>query len=378
MGQKRDESFVERIIRSTNHCRIGLLAGYTTYRFVTIIKADLQVTLMTRDLGSESMLESDANVRDAINRGLMPGPRLYVATKPIASTASYEPKTENHIGGTCIPASADTADGPDELRKAVRRRLGFGADVIKVYVDYRRRIMRFPPKQQHPYISGIKFLPQNPNPDYVTFSDEELRAIKEEADRLQAPVVAHCHTQEGVDMACKAGFTSIEHGSQVQDLTVMKECDTLFVPTLALVEFVYPPKLKHCLSLVKKANDMGIRIAAGGDTGTFPHGENARELELLVKAGLSVEEVIQATTYRGWESCGGERCGRNFGWFDVGVAADLIALDKDPRDDPHAFREVSFVMKDAKVWKEDGHGVSMLDIGMPEEGSYLRHFGLPS
>lgn len=322
------------------------------------------------------MLESDANVRDAINRGLMPGPRLYVATKPIASTATYEPKTENHIGGTCIPASADTADGPDELRKAVRRRIGFGADIIKVYVDYRRRIMRFPPKQQHPYISGMQFIPKDPNPDYVIFSEEELRAIKAEADLSKAPVVAHCHTQEGVDAACQAGFTSIEHGSQVKDLSVMKKMDTIFCPTLALVEFVYPDRLKYVLSLVKKAHEMGIRIASGGDTGTFPHGENVREIELLLQAGLPVDVVIQAATYRGWESCGGEMCGRNFGWFDVGVAADLIALDSDPREDVRAFRQVSFVMKDAKVWKEAGKGVNMLDIGLPKEGAYLRHFGL--
>ncbi len=90
------------------------------------------------------MKEADANVRDAINRGLMPGPRLYVATKVIASTSAYEPRTENRIGGTCLPAGADAADGPDEIRKAVRRRIGHGADVIKFYADYRRRISGWP------------------------------------------------------------------------------------------------------------------------------------------------------------------------------------------------------------------------------------------
>ncbi|WWC69637.1 uncharacterized protein I206_103580 [Kwoniella pini CBS 10737] len=358
VNQKRDESFVERIIRATNHCRIALLAGYTTYR----------------DLGSESMQEADANVRDAINRGLMPGPRLFVATRVIASTLAYEPRTENHIGGTCLPAGCDAADGVDELRKAVRRRIGHGADIIKVYADYRRRIMRFPPKQQHPYKSEIKILPDDPNPDHNVFSDEELKAIVDEAKMAKAPCVAHAHTEDGVVAACKAGVLSIEHGSKAgkRGLQAMKDNDVILCPTLSVLESVHWPTLPTILDNVKKAFDMGIRIAAGGDTGTFPHGEGAREIELLIKAGLTVEEAIKSATYRGWESCGGDLCGRRFGWFEEGCSADIIALDTDPRTDEDAFRKVNFVMKDAVVWKQENQPVGIVEIGKPVRGEYLK------
>jgi imidazolonepropionase-like amidohydrolase len=144
----------ERIIRAVNHCRTALLAGYTTYR----------------DLGSESMHEADVNVRDAIARGLIPGPRLFVATRVLASTGSFESRTENGMGGHCLPAGSEAVDGVEEIRKSVRRRIAAGADVIKFFADYRRRIMRSPPAQQHPYITSVLHPPKEPNPDYVVFS----------------------------------------------------------------------------------------------------------------------------------------------------------------------------------------------------------------
>jgi imidazolonepropionase-like amidohydrolase len=116
----RDESLVERVIRATNHCRTTLLAGYTTYR----------------DLGTEGLSDADTNVRDSINQGLMPGPRLFVATEAIASS-----------GGVRMPPIADVADGIDGVRAAVRRRIGAGADVVKVYADYRKRTLWFPLSQ---------------------------------------------------------------------------------------------------------------------------------------------------------------------------------------------------------------------------------------
>ncbi|RFU27364.1 hypothetical protein B7463_g8965, partial [Scytalidium lignicola] len=346
VNQKRDESFVERIIRSVNHCRVALLAGYTTYR----------------DLGSESMKEADCNVRDAINRGLIPGPRLFVATRVIASTAAYEPRTENHIGGTCLPAGCDAADGVDELRKAVRRRIGAGADIIKFYADYRRRIMRFPPAQQHPYIPSVKFPPAAPNPELVVFSDQEMRAIVEEAELADCPVAAHCGSNKGVIAAAKAGSLTIEHAywADEETLLVMKEHNCIMVPTLAICERLYNFRMPQILAGVKRAWELGVRLACGGDTGTFPHGENAREMELMIEAGIPVEEVLAAGTIGGWESCGGDRCGRRFGWFEEGLAADIIALDSDPRTDSGALRKVSFVMKDAKVWKRDNIAIDMV------------------
>ncbi|OCF40169.1 hypothetical protein I317_05993 [Kwoniella heveanensis CBS 569] len=343
--QKRDESFVERIVRAVNHCRLGLMAGYTTYR----------------DLGSESMQEADVNIRDAINRGLTPGPRLFVATRVIASTAAYELRTENHIGGTCLPAGADSADGPDELRKAVRRRIGHGADVIKFYADYYRRLMRFPPKQQHPYIPSMKFQPADPNPDLVVFQDEEMNAIVSEANLARAPTIAHADSHEGVLAAGRAGVLSIEHASRAGEagLKLMKEKGVIFVPTMAIFELILQERFDRVVENLKLAHKMGVRLACGGDTGTFPHGENAREMEIFIESGIPVEDTLEAGTLGGWEACGGDLCGRRFGWFEAGCAADIIALDADPREDPKALRKVSFVMKDARIWKRNNEPVNL-------------------
>ena len=308
------------------------------------------------------MQEADVNVRDAIHRGLIPGPRLYVATKVLASTASYEPRTENHLGGTSLPAGCDAADGPFELRKAVRRRIGHGADLIKFYADYRRRIMRFPPKQQHPYIPSMRFQPDDPNPDHNVFTDEEMNVIVQEANMAHAPVSAHAHTESGVISACRAGATTIEHASRAGEkgLQAIKEHGVIMVPTMSVLERLHSKRFPEILEQLKKAHDMGIRLACGGDTGTFPHGENVREMELFIQAGISVEDTIEACTIGGWEACGSDLCGRRFGWFEQGCAADIVALETDPREDKGAFRKVSFVMKDARVWKENNVAIGMV------------------
>ena len=111
------------------------------------------------------MQDSDANVRDAIPRGLIPGPRIFVATRVLASTGSFESRTENGMGGHCLPSGAEAVDGVEDIRRAVRRRIAAGADVIKFFADYRRRIMRSPPAQQHPYIPSVLHLPKEPNLD---------------------------------------------------------------------------------------------------------------------------------------------------------------------------------------------------------------------
>lgn len=143
------------------------------------------------------MQEADCNVRDAINRGLTPGPRLFVATRVIASTSAYESRTENHIGGTCLPRGSDPADGAEEIRKAVRRRIGHGADIIKFYADYRRRIMRFPPAQQHPYVGSVLHPPPDPNPDVLCYSQAEMDALVAEAELAECPVACHAGTKRG-------------------------------------------------------------------------------------------------------------------------------------------------------------------------------------
>ncbi|OKL56685.1 hypothetical protein UA08_07996 [Talaromyces atroroseus] len=345
LQQKRDESMTERIVRGVNHCRTALLAGYTTYR----------------DLGSEGMQESDANLRDAIARGLTPGPRLFVATKVIASTGSYECRTENSAGGHCLPAGCDAVDGVEQCRQAVRRRIAAGADIIKFFADYRRRIMRSPPLQPHPYIPSVLHPPKEPNPDSMVFSQEEMNMIVAEAALARCPVSAHCCTLEGALGAIEAGVNSIEHAYYATDemFRRMIEKKVIFVPTLAIAEKLHAKRFDQILRSVKRAHELGVRIACGGDTGTYPHGDNARELELMIEAGISVADVLESCTLGGWEACGGDLSGRRFGWFEEGTQADIIALDEDPEHATDALRKINFVMKDAKVWKAGGESQGM-------------------
>lgn len=182
-----------------------------------------------------------------------------------------------------------------------------------------------------------------------------------EAKRARAPVAAHAIAPEAVIMAAKAGVTTIEHGfiPSSEALDAMKENDVIFVPTLSIIEAEAKlgsagkegeATFKAALQHTKAAYDRGVRLAAGCDTGAFPHGENARELELLHKAGIPVEDALRAGTLGGWEACGGDLCGRRFGWVGEGWAADLVAIDGDPRKGIEACRRVTFVMKDGQVY----------------------------
>lgn len=348
----RDESIVERTVRATNHVRRALLSGYTTYR----------------DLGTEGLASFDVNLRDTINRGLIPGPRLFVATEALASTGSYQLRLENTANGASGPPISDVCDGPVGVRTAVRRRVAAGADIIKYYADYSRRAMRFPPVQTKGESVGIQFPPKDPNPQVVMFNQDEVDAIVDEAHLAGLPVACHAGTAKGAAMAVRAGVTSVEHGNAIGDDTLEEMCRSqcIFVPTLAVVEALRPHDVPATQRRVKKAFDMGVRLATGGDTGAFNHGEGAREMELMLEAGIPVEDVLEACMIGGWESCGRDACGYRFGWFEEGNRADIIALDADPRVDKAALRKVDFVMKDGKVWKQGGVPVGIIDELMRE------------
>ena len=346
--QMRDESMVERIIRATNHLRTALLAGYTTYR----------------DLGTEGMSDADIGLRDAVNRNLIPGPRLFVATEALASSGGYEIRQENRLGGTIVPRISDPADGPTGVKAAVRRRIGAGADVIKFYGDYRKRQLRFPGPAWRG-ASGIRFPPSEDagmkrNPNIPLFGQDEMDAIVKESRTSMAPVAAHCGLAESMIKASKAGVTTVEHGNEGDEnaLEAMKNNGVIYVPTLTVME-MFGVK-DRMLKYVKKAYECGVALATGGDTGAFPHGENVRELELMLEAGLPLEEVLLAATTRGWEACGSDWCGRKFGWLGEGTAADIVALRGDLRTDVTALRNVDFVMKDGTIWKKDGLATGMV------------------
>lgn len=345
----RDESIVERTVRAVNHLRLALLSGYTSYR----------------DLGTEGLASHDASLRDTVNRGITPGPRLFVATECLATTGSYEVRTENYAGGMKTPAICDPCDGVDGVRRAVRRRVADGADIIKFYADYRRNTLRAP-RSGPP----ILFPPTNRDPATVMFTQEEMNAIVDEAKSAGLPVACHAGTDRGVTMAAKAGVTSIEHGTAATDAAfqAMAANDCIYVPTLAVAEATDKDKLTGMQANAKKAFGMGVRLAAGGDTGAFNHGQGAREMELLIEAGIPVEDVLEACMLGGWEACGRDACGYRFGWLDKGNRADIIALETDPRVDDKALRKVSFVMKDAHVWKQNGMPVGFIDRIMEECG----------
>ncbi|KAH7028195.1 uncharacterized protein B0I36DRAFT_328787 [Microdochium trichocladiopsis] len=345
--QERDESLVERIARATNHCRTALLSGYTTYR----------------DLGSEGIRDVDIGLRDAVNRGIIPGPRLFVVSEALASSGSYEVRHESHLNGTAVPRISDPCDGPDGVRAAVRRRIGAGADLIKFYADYRRRARRFP-AQAWPGSLPVRFAPPSlldRSPSSPLFNQEEMNAIVDEARRAKAPVAAHAQDAEAVIMAAKAGVTSIEHGFARSDeaLKVMKEKGTIYVPTLSIIdqekETVGQEFWDDAVEQVRKAWEMGIPLAVGADTGAVAHGDNIRETEILHKdVGIPLADVLGALTLGGWHACGGDLCGRRFGTLKVGWAADLVALQGDPRDDLQALRKATFVIKDGELLVRDG------------------------
>jgi len=301
------------------------------------------------------------HVRNAVNRGLIPGPRIFCATEALASSGGYDIRIESGINGVHLPRLSDPCDGVVGVKAGVRRRLGAGADVIKFYACYGKRALRYP-GPVHPGGRDVIHPPDTipRNPDYLQFDQEEMNAIVAEAKAARAPVAAHAQSAASAIMAAKAGVTTIEHGVEESDeaIEMMKQHGTIFVPTLAVQE-LFRPKSEYFIQ-TKKAYAAGVKLACGGDTGAFPHGENAREMELMLEAGVSLEDVLVAATVHGWEACGKEWCGRKFGWWEAGCAADIVALDGDLRQDVGCLRRVEFVMKDAKVWKSDGEAVGMI------------------
>ncbi|KAM3559534.1 hypothetical protein ARSEF4850_004082 [Beauveria asiatica] len=165
-------------------------------------------------------------------------------------------------------------------------------------------------------------------------------------------------------LALLSGYTTYRDlGTEANRSAIhaMAENGCIYVPTLAVVEAVAKERLPEAQAIAREAHAIGVRLAVGGDTGAFNHGQGAREMELLVEAGIPVEDVLEACMLGGWESCGRHACGYRFGWLEKGNRADIIALDTDPRIDKKAFRKVSFVMKDAHVWKQNSIPVGFID-----------------
>ncbi len=313
------ESLAERVARATVHARETLMAGITT----------------ERDLGTEGAGFADVGLRDAIRKGIVPGPRMLVAGRAIVATGSYGPKGAPEWD---LPKGAQEADGYDGLVKAAREQIGRGVDWVKVYADYRWG----PRGQARP-----------------TFTEQEIHTVVEVAESSGRHVSAHATTPEGMRRATLAGVRTIEHGDagtrEVFDLMVQH--GVAFCPTIAAGEAILeysgwrkgvdpdPERIREKKKSFAAALASGVTLVFGGDVGVFSHGTNVRELEDMVAYGVSPLRAVHIATAGNADVF--ELADR--GRIRPGLLADLVAVRGDPTKDIAALRNVELVMKGGQV-----------------------------
>ena len=314
------EARSERVVRATVHAERTLKAGFTT----------------VRDLGTEGADFDDVGLKKAIEKGVIKGPRMIVATRALIATGSYAPK--GFSADITVPQGAEEADGVDNLTVAVRRQIGKGADVIKIYADYRWGLMG----EARP-----------------TYTIDEIKRIVEVASSSGRSTVAHAGTAEGMRRAILGGCETLEHGDAgtPEIFKLMASNNVCLCPTLAAGDAISqyrgwkkgidpePERIKAKRITFKQALDAGVKICAGGDVGVFAHGDNARELEMMVDYGMKPLDVLKSATSINADAF---HYGDKIGRLKKGLFADIIAVEGNPIMDIKDIRKVILVMKDGK------------------------------
>jgi imidazolonepropionase-like amidohydrolase len=319
------ESRAERTARAVTHANATLMAGFTT----------------TRDLGTEGAMYDDAGLKRAIEKGIVPGPRMIVATRAIVAKGTYGPYFGN--ADIDLPQGAAEVGNKEEMEKEVRTQISKGADVIKIYADY-----------------GYGINGENE----PTITAEEITAAVAIANSGGRLVTVHSSTPEGMRRAIEAGVRSIEHGNEGTEeiFRLMKEKGVALCPTLAaneaIAQYYYgwkkgsstePPRIINKRKSFAEALKAGVTICMGGDVGVFPHGDNAREMELMVEYGMRPIDVLHSATSVNADVFG---YGNEIGRVKKGLFADLIAVEGDPSLDIHNIRKNIFIMKNGKIYRQ--------------------------
>jgi imidazolonepropionase-like amidohydrolase len=317
------ESTPYRAIRATAAVRTSLMNGFTAIR----------------DMETEGAMYADVDVKTAIARGVIPGPRMFVSTRAMASTGTYP--LLGYSWELRLPEGVQIVDGPDEIRKAVREEVKYGADWIKFYADRKY------------YIGDDGRLHS-----WVNFTDEEMKAIVDEAHRLGKKVAAHAVGWDGIDGALRAGVNSIEHGQGLTDdlIARMVKQGVYWCPTIYVGVYVAPgrggvwPRIVDLERVAfGKALRAGVLISYGTDVGGYAWTENqAKEFAYMVRYGMTPMAAIKSATSVAARLLGQES---QFGTIESGRLADIVAVRKDPLTDITELERVSFVMKGGVVYK---------------------------